>query len=106
MQRRTLRISLLAAVVLALLPSVAHGAGDPQLAALQVALARHGFYAGPIDGSDGPATAAAVRRLQQRKGLPVDGVAGPKTLAALGKFARHPLGSRHLALGTSGWDVA
>jgi peptidoglycan hydrolase-like protein with peptidoglycan-binding domain len=106
MQRRILRISFLAAVVLALLPSVAQAAGDPQLAALQVALARHGFYAGPIDGSDGPATAAAVRKLQHRKGLPVDGVAGPKTLAALGKFARHPLGSRHLALGTSGWDVA
>src|SRR5581483_5458688 len=58
-------ISFLAAVVLALLPSVAQAAGDPQLAALQVALARHGFYAGPIDGSDGPAPA---RRRWPRSG--------------------------------------
>ena len=106
MQRFALRISVVAALALAVFPAAARAAGDPQLAALQVALARHGFYAGPIDGSDGPATMAAVRKLQQRKGLPVDGVAGPKTLKALGKFARHPLGSRHLAPGATGWDVA
>ncbi len=109
MQRSLVRFLAAAAgilVAVAALPAPAAAAGDPQLAALQVALTRQGFYAGPIDGSDGPATAAAVRQLQQKAGLPADGVAGPKTLAALGKFARHPLGSRHLGPGMNGWDVA
>jgi peptidoglycan hydrolase-like protein with peptidoglycan-binding domain len=94
------------AVALAALSAPAVAAGSPKLAALQVALLRHGFYVGPIDGAESAATVAAVRELQRHAGLPVDGVAGPQTVAALGKFTRHPLGSRHLAPGATGWDVA
>jgi murein DD-endopeptidase MepM/ murein hydrolase activator NlpD len=103
--RRTLVVAVAAALVGAG-PAAGASAGDPAVAALQVALRAHGFYAGPIDGDAGPSTGVAVRKLQQRKGLPVDGVAGPKTRAALGRFARHALGSREAHVGTTGWDVA
>jgi peptidoglycan hydrolase-like protein with peptidoglycan-binding domain len=81
-------------------------AGDAAVAALQVGLQSRGLYKGPIDGVGGPGTAAAIRRLQQRAKISVDGVVGPQTRRALGRFARHPLGSRPLKVGNTGWDVA
>jgi len=86
--------------------ATAGGAGDASVAALQVALRQRGIYAGPVDGVIGAATVTAVRVLQSRRGLAADGVAGPRTRRLLGPFARHQLGSRTLAVGQSGWDVA
>ena len=63
-------------------------------------------YDGGVDGVAGPATRAAVRRVQARRGLAVDGVAGPRTRRALGRRGRPRLGSRPLALRARGWDVA
>ena len=81
-------------------------ASDPRVAALQVGLHARGLYQGPIDGITGPATQKAIRRLQARARIAVDGVVGPKTRHALGRFAKHRFGSRHLKLGSAGWDVA
>jgi peptidoglycan hydrolase-like protein with peptidoglycan-binding domain len=95
-------------VALLLLASsgTAAGAGRPPVAALQVALGARGLYEGTIDGVAGPSTTAAVRAFQRRARLPVDGIAGPRTRAALGRYGRHTLGSRPLALRAFGWDVA
>jgi murein DD-endopeptidase MepM/ murein hydrolase activator NlpD len=87
-------------------PASAHAAGNPDTAALQVALRAVGTYSGTIDGIAGPGTASAVRRFQSRRGLTPDGVAGPTTRTALGRRGRPSLGSRTLSRGASGWDVA
>ena len=97
--------SLVAALALACAVPAA-GAGRSSIAALQVGLSARGLYPGTIDGVDGPTTAAAVRSFQRQAHLPVDGVAGPRTRAALGRYGRHMLGTRPLALRTFGWDVA
>jgi len=89
-----------------LLPASARGAGSPAVAALQVGLREHGLYHGAIDGIAGPMTAKAVRRLQRRAQISVDGRPGPQTRRALGRFGRHPFGSRPLRGGVKGWDVA
>jgi peptidoglycan hydrolase-like protein with peptidoglycan-binding domain len=81
-------------------------ASDPDVAALQVALRARGLYAGAVDGLAGPATDAAVRRLQHAAGLPADGVAGPATRRALGWRGRPSLGARPISAGARGWDVA
>ena len=47
-----------------------------------------------------------MRAFQRRAHLPVDGIAGPRTRAALGRYGRHALGSRPLAVRAFGWDVA
>jgi murein DD-endopeptidase MepM/ murein hydrolase activator NlpD len=93
-------------VLAALVAPAAAAASSADVAALQVALRARGFYAGGVDGVAGPATIAAVRRLQRRRGLLVDGVAGPRTRRALGRRGRPRIGSRPLGPGARGWDVA
>jgi peptidoglycan hydrolase-like protein with peptidoglycan-binding domain len=100
------RLTALAAVATLLVPATAAAAGEAKVAALQVALRARGLYDGPVDGVRGQATERAVRTLQRRKGLTVDGVVGPRTRAALGRLGRPVLGSRVLARGLVGWDVA
>jgi murein DD-endopeptidase MepM/ murein hydrolase activator NlpD len=90
-----------------LLAPCAVAAGDPEIAALQVGLRTHGFYAGTVDGVLGAGTVGAVQRLQRKKGIAVDGVPGPQTRRALGRYGkRAPFGRRVLAAGLRGWDVA
>ena len=97
---------ILGLFALALAVPAAASAASADVAALQVALRARGFYAGGVDGVAGPATTAAVRRLQRRRGLPADGIAGPRTRRALGRRGRPRLGSRPLTLNDRGWDVA
>jgi murein DD-endopeptidase MepM/ murein hydrolase activator NlpD len=59
------------------------GAKGFDVAALQFALAWHGFPCGWFDGSFGLHTDAALRRFQRWADIAVDGKAGPATLAAL-----------------------
>src|SRR5690242_7917234 len=80
--------------------------GDPSVAALQTGLHRRGLYELTIDGVRGPATTAAVRKLQRSGHMAPDGVFGPRTRRLLGRFARPRLGSRVLVPGCRGWDVA
>lgn len=101
-----LRRIVIGLVLAAFLTGSAMAMGDPKIAALQVALERKGLYAGTIDGIAGPATSDGVRAFQRRARLAVDGRTGKATRQALGGFARHALGSRSLAAGKRGWDVA
>jgi peptidoglycan hydrolase-like protein with peptidoglycan-binding domain len=97
-------LAVLAAAALA--ASTANAAGDPAVAALQVALRAHGDYAGPVNGLADNGTTAAVVRFQRRRGLVADGIAGPLTRDALGPRWSRVLGSRLLKDGLRGWDVA
>jgi murein DD-endopeptidase MepM/ murein hydrolase activator NlpD len=65
---RALVASFVAAVAL-VAPATAAAASSADIAALQVALRARGFYAGSVDGVGGPATSAAVRKLQRRRPL-------------------------------------
>ena len=85
----------------------ASGAGNPNVAALQVGLRSHHLFTGTVDGVLGPNTEEALRRFQLRKGLSPDGVLGARTRKAFGRYGRRgPLGKRDLAIGCRGWDVA
>jgi murein DD-endopeptidase MepM/ murein hydrolase activator NlpD len=106
MGARGLRLIVVLLVLVALLPSPAVASRDAGVAALQVALRTRGLYAGSIDGLKGPLTSAATKRLQRRAGLAPSGRAGTNTREALGRYGRHVLGSRLLARGARGWDVA
>ena len=103
-----MRKAATAAIVLAALalPGRAPAAGSSAVAALQVALSAKHLYAGTIDGVAGPATTTAVRRFQTSVGLTADGVAGPAPRRKLGRLGLPELGTRALAVGAVGWDVA
>lgn len=59
------------------------GARGWDVAALQFALAWHGFPSGNFDGFLGSHTDAALRSFQRWAGVKPDGTAGPSTVAAL-----------------------
>jgi murein DD-endopeptidase MepM/ murein hydrolase activator NlpD len=68
------------------------GARGWDVAALQFALAWHGFPSGNFDGFLGSHTDAALRAFQRRAGIKPDGTAGPATIAILrGPAPRCPL---------------
>jgi peptidoglycan hydrolase-like protein with peptidoglycan-binding domain len=96
---------LIAVLAVAALAAPA-AAQNPQLAGLQVALARHALYSGPIDAELGPMTRAAVRSFQAHRGLVPDGIVGPLTRRALGRLGRPLFGTRVIKPGMKGWDVA
>ena len=65
-------------------PTLFWGSGGYDVRLVQWKLQSWGYYRGTIDGVFGTETSGAVRRFQQRVGLPVDGVVGSRTWAALG----------------------
>jgi peptidoglycan hydrolase-like protein with peptidoglycan-binding domain len=93
-------------IIAALLWPAAAGAASSRVAALQVALRAHGAYAGSIDGIAGRATTTALQAFQARSRLAPDGVVGPATRKALGVLGSPTLGTRVLAAGARGFDVA
>lgn len=51
---------------------------------VQYELSRRGYYRGPVDGSIGPGSKAAIARYQRDKGLAVTGNVNNQTLSSLG----------------------
>jgi murein DD-endopeptidase MepM/ murein hydrolase activator NlpD len=73
------------------------------VAALQFALAWHGFPSATVDGDFGSHTYEALRRFQVREGITADGIAGPETFAALrAPIPRSPLRMARPLLGPIG----
>ncbi|MBV8258137.1 MAG: peptidoglycan-binding protein, partial [Actinobacteria bacterium] len=102
-----LRLALAGALAAGLAAAAPAGAStNSQLAGLQVALRAQGLYTGPIDAIAGPMTVAAVRAFQRTHGMAVTGIADARTRVAMGPLGRHLFGSRGLARGCFGWDVA
>jgi len=102
------RLFVLAAVVACagIAAGPAAAIAKEQVPGLQVALYRHGFYKGPIDGIAGPLTKQAIVQFQRAARLEADGVAGKQTRAALGKLGRPLFGKRTLKRGMVGFDVS
>jgi hypothetical protein len=65
------------------LPTLAHGAHNPNVRTLQGLLQARGFHHVDIDGVFGPATEDAVQALQHREGVTPDGIVGRDTWTAL-----------------------
>ena len=105
--RYPVRVAAAALVLgaIVLFESSGAAATNPQLAGLQVALAREGLYRGAVDATPGPMTEAAILRFQEHARLVPDGIVGPKTRTALGAFARTLFATRVMKPGTTGWDV-
>ena len=58
---------------------IVNGAKGERVINLQKTLAKLGFDPGPVGGTLGAATLAAVKQFQASKGLEVDGKVGPKS---------------------------
>lgn len=103
------RLVLLAATVFALsfaVPAIAAGSrADAGVAALQVALRKHGVYRAQVDGLQGPLTNAGLERFRTRYRIRESAI-GPMTRRALGPLGRPLLGQRFIAVGSVGWDVS
>lgn len=56
---------------------------NADVAKIQQALVRAGFFPGVVDGIWGRRTITAVREFQESEGLLVDGIVGPRTMARL-----------------------
>ena len=97
---------VLLTIVAALAAAGSASAASPKIAAFQLALAKRGYYRGPLDGVLGPYTRRATARFQRHRRLIVDGVPGPQTRGALGRWARPEIGRRIIRRGSVGWDVA
>ena len=52
----------------------------------QEALAKAGYYQGPVDGKYSASLEEAVKAYQQDQNLGADGVAGPATMKELGLY--------------------
>jgi peptidoglycan hydrolase-like protein with peptidoglycan-binding domain len=94
---------LLAAAAIS--PAGAAAQGDPEVAALQVALHHKSLYSGTIDGLHGRATAAALRAFARASGVTPADLTRPAGARVLGVMAPRPLGARVLAEGAVGGDV-
>jgi len=102
---RRLATILAVLVAISVAPAAASTVGSPRLAAVQVALRARHLYWGTIDGLSGPATTAALVKLQRDAGLPPTGIPGPRTMTLLGPLAVRELGTRPLGPGATGGDV-
>ena len=85
--RKLLASSVLAGALLAM-PVLAQSHDTVQAA--QQALKDKGFDPGPIDGINGHATRAALKKYQAQQNLTADGRLGPKTLGSLGVSEASP----------------
>ena len=81
MRLRLVTIAVVAIAAVAAPTTLAAGAPDPEIAALQVSLRSKGMYFGKIDGLAGPMTAKGLRAFQRAAQLPVTGELGPRTRA-------------------------
>jgi peptidoglycan hydrolase-like protein with peptidoglycan-binding domain len=82
------------------------GSSGAAVSQLQNRLKAAGFYKGPITGSYGRLTEAAVRDFQSSRGLSVNGIVGPTTLAALqGNYPTNPTTVTQLQRGSRGSAV-
>jgi len=104
--RTRLLLCAVAATIAAVAAPVALAGRDPQVAGLQVALRAKGLYGGAIDGIRGPLTIHGVSEFQRAHHLRVTGHADRRTRRALGALGRPLYGTRLLARGEIGWDVA
>src|SRR3954462_3962120 len=94
--------AILLTLAAAVAPARAAASGDPEVAALQVALHRGGWYHGTIDGVRGGSTAAALRAFARAQQADPDA----HRVRAFARLAPRSLGARVLAEGAVGADVA